>query len=225
MANCSPVRKQIHDRDTFHAFMAKGVRFGDWDMPVIEPEQRVPTKLVPFSVAVSKSHKSREGFVHFCEDDGDFERFWKNPRKYLSRLLEFDGAISPDFSTCSDMPIPLSIWNTYRNKLCGAWLQRQGMHVIPLVRMVEHIAPMTLAGIPRHAPVAVCARGNVSNPEKRALFVRTLKCAIDELRPTRIIWYGSDAHGTGDYPRSHGIPVITYPARGRGDMGGDADER
>lgn len=225
MTNRSPVRKQIHDRDTFHAFMAEGMKFGDWDMPVIEPEPRVPTKLVPFSVAVSKSHTSREGFVHFCEDDGDFERFWKNPRKYLPRLIEFDGAISPDFSTCSDMPIPLAIWNTYRNQLCGAWLQRQGVHVIPLVRMVEHVAPVTLAGIPRHAPIAVCARGSVRNPEKRSLFVRTLKRTVDTLRPARIIWYGSDAHGIAEYPRSLGIPVITYPARGRGNLDGGTYER
>lgn len=225
MIQANPPRKHIHGRDVFHAYLAEGVEFGPWDMPVVASEQRVPTRLVPFSVATSDGYRGREGFVHFCEDDCRFERLWRDPRRYLPRLREFDGAIGPDFSTCADMPLPLALWNLYRNHLLSAWLQRQGVRVIYLARMVEPLREASLAGAPREAPIAVCSRGSVSDPGKRELFVRTLGATVDELRPTRIVWYGSDAHGVADYPRSLGIPVVTYPARGRGGLGGGPDER
>ncbi|WP_297155123.1 hypothetical protein [uncultured Ellagibacter sp.] len=41
-----------------------------------------------------------------------------------------------------------------------------------------------------------------------------------------LLWYGSDQYGVADHPRSKGIPVHVYPAKGRGslcrhDGGGD----
>lgn len=41
-----------------------------------------------------------------------------------------------------------------------------------------------------------------------------------ELRPTAIVYYGSDLYGVMDYPRSLSIPVWVYPGCGRGALDG-----
>ena len=52
------------------------------------------------------------------------------------------------------------------------------------------------------------------------MFVSMVRIAVDELQPSAIVWYGADAYGTADYPRSLGIPVYVYPGKGRGSLGG-----
>lgn len=103
------------------------------DMPVIQPCNAIPVELVAFSDAMSPRYRKRGGFVHFFEDDSDIERFWNNPKRYLPRLSQFDGVISPDYSVCYDFPNALKVNNTYRNLASGAWLQSQGLQVIPNV--------------------------------------------------------------------------------------------
>ncbi len=60
---------------------------------------------------------SVDAFVHFYVDDYKFDSnngIWADWRKALKILKHFAGIITPDFSTNSDFPEPLKIWNTYR---------------------------------------------------------------------------------------------------------------
>ena len=53
------------------------------------------------------------------------------------------------------------------------------------------------------------------------MFVSMVKAAIDKLEPAAIVWYGSDAYGTTDYPKTLGIPVHVFHGKGRGNLGGE----
>jgi hypothetical protein len=216
----------FHKRDVFHAWMVKGAKFaGPMDMPVMEPCYVIPTKLVAFSDAMSAKHCERRGFVHFYEDDADIERFWNNPKKYLSRLAEFDGVIAPDYSVCYDFPNALKVNNTYRNLASGSWLQAQGLNVIPNVRCEPKNADWSLPAIPHNSLIAFGARASIRRVDGRGMFVSMVRVAVDELHPSGIVWYGADAYGTADYPRSLGIPVYVFPGKGRGNLGGDCSGR
>ena len=170
---------------------------------------------------MSAGYRSREGFVHFYEDDADIERFWNNPKKYLPKLKEFDGVIALDYSVCYDFPNALKVNNTYRNLASGAWLQSQGLSVIPNVRCEPLNADWSLPAIPRNSVIAFGARASIKRVEDRHMFVSMVRIAVDELHPSAIVWYGADAYGTADYPRSLGVPVYVYPGKGRGSLGGD----
>ena len=52
----------------------------------------------------------------------------------------------------------------------------------------------------------------------RAVLKASVECIVDILEPENILWYGSDLYGVADYPRSKGIPVHVYPAKGRGEL-------
>lgn len=206
--------------------MVRGARFaGPMDMPVIQPCYAIPVELVAFSDAMGPRYRKRGGFVHFFEDDSDIERFWNNPRRYLPRLSQFDGVISPDYSVCYDFPNALKVNNTYRNLASGAWLQSQGLQVIPNVRCEPSNTGWSLPSLPHGSTIAFGARSSIKRVENRPMFVSMIKAAVDELRPSAIVWYGSDAYGTADYPRSLGIPVYVFPGKGRGALGGDMNGR
>lgn len=123
-------------KDVFHAFLVKNASYdGNLEMPCIKAEDAVPQNVITFSKAVRS--KEYDNFVHFYEDDVNFERIWNNPNRYLPILKKFDGVISPDFSLYRDMPLVMQQWNTYRSRAIGHWLQTNGITVIPNIRFAD----------------------------------------------------------------------------------------
>ena len=97
-------------RDVFHAFLVEKATYqGFLEMPEISPVDFIPERLTPFSKSISS--KDYQSWVHFYEDDANFERIWNNPKKYLPILKRFAGVISPDFSLYRDMPLVMQYWN------------------------------------------------------------------------------------------------------------------
>ena len=213
-------RKLTHNKDVFHAWMLDGLEFSKpWDMPKLRAVDAHPSALVPFSVAMAKEWDDYSCAVHFFEDDFRFERMWNNPRKYLEKLSRFEVVIMTDYSTSIDFPRPLKMWNAYRNQLLGAWLQAQGLDVIPSA-LHQPGCDWLLEGIPRHSTISVCGRGHTKDVVERRRFIRDLRSTVDTLEPTAIVYYGSDCHGVMDYPRALGIPVWVYPGCNRGSLDG-----
>ena len=63
-----------------------------------------------------------------------FESIYKNPDDKIERLKEFNAVLSPDFSMYTEMPVALQLYNCFRNRWVGAYLQQNGITVIPTVR-------------------------------------------------------------------------------------------
>ena len=120
-------------RDVFNAFLVSTASYeGLFEFPVIKPCNTIPERIIVFSKAISSVHHKQ--WVHFYEDDYLFERLWRNPEKYLSILSRFEGVILPDFSLYRDMPFVMQLWNIYRSRAIGHWLQKNGIKVIPNIR-------------------------------------------------------------------------------------------
>ena len=52
----------------------------------------------------------------------------------MNIIKHFAGIITPDFSTYQDFPEAIKIHNTYRMRLYGYWLGKEGIAVINNVR-------------------------------------------------------------------------------------------
>lgn len=65
--------------------------------------------------------------------DHYFEGWWDYPDRYVSKMLNsgIKYAITPDFSQWSDDPRILSLFNLYRNRWLGRYMQEAGIKVIP----------------------------------------------------------------------------------------------
>ncbi|MEJ5921342.1 DUF4417 domain-containing protein [Bifidobacterium thermophilum] len=196
-------------KDNFHGYMVDGATFArPFDIPIMQPCHVIPKELISFSEAMRTSRDMSNAFVHFYEHDEKIERFWNNPRKYMSKLRSFAGVIAPDYSLCRDFPESLKIWNTYRNYACGYWLQSQGLAVIANIRLSgKNSESYALAGAPRNSVIAIGAHGNIRFPDNQDYFFTDVAKAVNTLHPTAIIVYGTDSYGMFEYPRALGIPI------------------
>ncbi len=217
----SDARRRIkpahHYRDVFHAWMLEGAEYAQpLGMPKLTPVHVEPDKLVAFSDAMNPKWHDFDCFVHFFEDDYRIERFWNNPGVYAAKLGKFQGAIGLDYSVCWDFPIALKDYNHWRNSVCTYWLQKQLPCTVPQARCEGANCESVLAGFPKHSTIAIGARSMVRGLENRAMLKKSVEHIVDFLEPTNLLWYGSDQYGVAEYPRSKGIPVHVYPAKGRG---------
>ncbi|MBO4907759.1 MAG: DUF4417 domain-containing protein [Lachnospiraceae bacterium] len=178
-------------KDVFNAFLVSLATYaGFFEFPCIRPTYDVPKRIIAFSKALSS--KDYDKWVHFYEDDYLFERIWKNPRKYLEVLKRFNGVILPDFSLYRDMPLIMQLWNIYRSRAIGHWLQINGVRVIPNIRYGDRRTfRICCDGIEKHCVIAVGSHGNIRNRADREVFLSGFDVIVRILQPTVIVIYGT----------------------------------
>lgn len=178
-------------RDVFNAFLVSLATYaGLFEFPCIRPTYVVPERMLPFSKALS-CHDYNQ-WVHFYEDDFLFERIWRNPRKYMEVLQRYEGVILPDFSLYRDMPLVMQLWNIYRSRAIGHWLQMNGVTVIPNIRYGDRRTYRVCCdGIEKHCVIAVGTHGNMKHKVDREIFLEGFDVIINRLQPTVVMIYGS----------------------------------
>lgn len=177
-------------KDVFNAFLVRFAMFaGLFEFPVLQPTYVTPNRLISFSKAVSS--KDHDYWVHFYEDDYLFERLWRNPNKYLELLKKYNGVILPDFSLYRDMPFVMQLWNIYRSRAIGAWLQHNGVNIIPNIRYADkRTYKCTCDGISSACVIAIGSHGTVKLLEDRKFFIEGLDYVVNRLKPKAIVVYG-----------------------------------
>lgn len=160
---------------------------GTFEIPMIQKEEVSLENLALIGYDKLSSGKSDQ-IVHFFLDDYKFEVIWNNPEPRIERLSTFRAVLSPQFSLYSEMPVAIQIYNTFRSRWCGAYLQSKGISVIPSVVWGE---PDTFwfcfDGIEKKSIVAVSTIG-VRN--EKELFMAGYKELLRRIEPTHVICYG-----------------------------------
>lgn len=167
----------------------KGV--GIYDIPELKPTQYTGCEWVGFNYA-ARTYKREGKGIHFFLDDYQFNRLWNDPDRYIPMLQEFDYVMSPDFSLYRDSPRAIQIYNHYRKHWLGAYMQYQGIKVIPTICWSDTDSfSWCFDGEPVHGTVAVSSVGCMGNRSSRSLFVAGYREMIEQLEPEKIIFYGT----------------------------------
>lgn len=194
-------------------FLLDGMDLTPAGNPVTNP-QVLPfgvDHLVGFNELLTCKHPENAG-LHFFLDDYQFERFWRQPERYLRALSQFPLVIGPDFSLYTDFPEPLQRWNHYRNQLLTAWLQQQGVCAIPSARWSDEASfAWCFDGMAQGGAVAVSTVGCLVHKEAQQLFLQGLTECIRQLRPTEMLLYGSVTADIASLLQQHSIPWQTFP--------------
>ena len=112
--------------------------------------------LLGFDRAKADDTKMIDRMVHFFLYDYKFERVWKDPEKCIDKLRRYRAVLSPDFSMYREMNPVIQLYNTFRNRWCGAYFAEKGIRVIPTVSWGdENTFDFCLDGIPKGSTVAV----------------------------------------------------------------------
>ena len=177
-------------RDVFHAYFVEDAEFdGKLEIPFIDKETEVPQNLISFTEALRTDDFNQ--WVHFYEDDGNFERLWNRPEKYLPRLKKFKGVISPDFSLYRDMPLVIKVIPNIR------WGDRRTYEFCCL-------------GARKYSVIAIGSHGLIKIKKERKYFAEGLEYIVSTLHPTAIVVYGTAPREIFDRYEEDGIRIIVF---------------
>ena len=191
--------------DTYNLGIMDNENVSDfWQMPIIQNDNFIPSKLIGFNYA--KTSKEKNVGIHFYLDDYQFERLWNKPEDYVDILKQYECILSPDFSLYMDMPMPMKIWNIYRSRLIGQYYQSHGIKVIPTLSWAEpETFEFCFEGIPQGSIVSISTIGVKKNKEALKIWKQGVDELIKRIRPSTILIYG----GKLDYDYGD-IKVIYY---------------
>jgi hypothetical protein len=171
----------------------------------------LPHWLAPYRTRIRSDRGVADGAIHFFLDDYRFETVWSRPRKALQALQPYITLLSPDFSLFADYPRTLQLFNTYRNRWCGAFWIAQDFTVIP---SVSWSAPdsfdFCFAGLPEHSLLAVSTVG-IFRDADRQWFVVGFREMVERLSPTTVLCYGQPITGMDEL-----ATIKIYPDRWQG---------
>lgn len=175
------------------------------------PLARFPRWLAPYRARIRSTKPLDDGAVHFFLDDYRFETVWTTPHKALRALQPFQVLLTPGFSLYTDWPLAIQIWNTYRNRWCGAFWQAQGRSVIPtVVWSTPESYDFCFCGVPQHSMVAITTIGLAKNPPiAHQYFRQGFEEMVKRLQPSTVLCYGKLLDNT----LNDLVTIVTYPTR------------
>ena len=157
------------------------------------------------------SENRKKMTVHFFLEDAQFDEVWNNPPRQLKRLSQYAQLLSPGFSVYADMPEPLQLYNTFRNRWCAAYWQYNCQVVIPTITWgLENTFEFCFEGIEKGCVVAVSTIGSSDNKEA---FMAGFKAMCENIKPSLVVNYGKPIEGMRDcvnileIPYNHGSRV------------------
>ena len=126
--------------------------------------------------------------VHFFLDDYRFENIYNNLEKKIETLKQYKAVLTPDFSMYVEMPIALQLFSTFKNRWVGAYLQENGISVIPTVRWGDLTSfNFCFDGIEKGSTVAVSTLGV---KKEKSHFMLGYNEMLSRIKPSKIICYG-----------------------------------
>jgi len=215
-------------KDIWNAFMADGATFGKHDIPFCPTTATaLPNALITWeeAKAIYKKRIARkeydftyDAFVCFYIDDYKFDGprgIWHDWKQALKVLRHFTGAITPDFSTYQDFPEAIKIYATYRMRLYGYWLGRNGIAVINNVRWgTEETFEYCFEGISQNSIVALGTVGG--GPRKlidRDRFEKGINQLVKVLKPQTILVYGAANGNCFEQITNQDVRVVSFPSK------------
>ncbi len=163
---------------------------GEYGIPEIKPTSYKECEFIGFNYA-NTCKKMKDKGIHFFLDDYQFLRLWTHPDKYIPMLGKFACVMSPDFSTYTDFPKALQIYNHFRKHWLGAYMQMYGIDVIPTISWSDKESfDWCFDGEPVGGAVAVSSVGVMNSKERKALFMDGYREMMERLHPETVLFYG-----------------------------------
>jgi hypothetical protein len=137
-------------------------------------------------------------YVGFYVDDWLMEPFWSDHVRFIGKLLNMGvmGVICPNFTVTEEQPEAENIWNTYRSRWVGRYLQEAGIPIVPDVDVGSALSfGYALAGIPENPP-CIAFRMQTFDPKNSSAMswhVNALRQVVQLVRPAKVALYGPDA--------------------------------
>ncbi|QNK41693.1 DUF4417 domain-containing protein [Caproicibacter fermentans] len=161
----------------------------------IQPDDFNGLLFIGFDKIGTNDTKHVNRMVHFFLYDYKFERVWKNPDTDLEKLKCYRAVLSPDFSMYVEMAPVLQLYNTFRNRWCGAYFASKGIRVVPTISWGhENTFEFCFDGIEKGSVVAVSTymvSEHDNRQDQKEFFLKGYNEMLRRIEPEKIICYNT----------------------------------
>lgn len=134
-----------------------------WGIPKLKRNRTLEFSnlgVMPFDETRQCDTRGTQKIVHFFISDDKFESVYLKPENCIEKLAQYTHILTPDFSLYSDMPLSVQLFNTFRNRWCGAFWQELGFSVFPTISWSNRDSfDFCFLGIPQKSIVAISTLG------------------------------------------------------------------
>lgn len=212
-------------KDVFGLWQIKGVLLSaEHQFPYIEGTSKLPKGLVPFTKRKKELHPEDKA-LHFYENDEKFINLFasqKKTTKELETFRKYRCVITPDFSVYRDLPLVMQMFQVYKSRAVGTFLQRNGIKIIPNIRWGdERTYDFAFEGLFQWGVVAVGVRGAYSNKDNAHYFEKGFLKMLEVIDPETVLCYGRLSTGLKNDCQLKKINIIEFPC----DNGGKTKQK
>jgi len=200
-------------RDVYLAYLVEDARRTEPDgFPIIEEwmvAKKPPKELIQWDRRRDVTNPASTGICFYCSDPA-FQPILGNPKAYTEKLRKYGLVVGLDASPYDNMPLAVQKSQIYLNLATTFYYGKQGIEVVPNLRLGSAATMFSLDAYPRHTLIAIGTHGFTHRKANRGIFIEQIKSSVDRLEPTGIIVYGPASDELFGCAKSKGIPIYQY---------------
>lgn len=168
-----------------------------------------PKEMIQWDRRRDVTDPQNTGMNFYCSDLA-FQPILGNPKAYTEKLRKYGLIVGLDPSPYDNMPLVVQKSQIYLNLATTFFFGKQGIRVIPNVRLGSPATASCLDAFPKQTLIAIGTHGFTHRKDNRAIFVEQIKIVVDKLNPSGICVYGPASDELFGYARIKGIPIYQY---------------
>lgn len=200
-------------RDVFQAELTKDARRTRPDgYPIIEEwmvAKNPPKELFQWDRRCDVKVPEESGMSFYCNDPG-FIPILNNPQGYTDKLRKYECIVGIDPSPYDNMPLVVQKSQIYNNLAITYYYGKQGLKIIPNVRLGNNDTISSLSAYPKGTLIAIGTHGFTRKLDNRDIFRNQVTIVVEVLRPSGIIVYGPVSEYIFQAAIDKGIPIYQY---------------
>lgn len=205
--------KTPYIRDVYLAYLIDGARRTETDgFPIIEEwmvATEPPKEIIQRDRRQDVVDPKTTAMCFYCNDYG-FTPILGNPEAYVEKMKQYYCVVGIDASPYDNMPLVVQKSQIYLNLAITYYYGKQGIKIIPNVRLGDNRTLSSLEAYPKHTLIAIGTHGFTNRLDNRYIFADQVQKIVDQLEPSGICVYGSIPDVIFDYVKLKGIPIYQY---------------
>jgi hypothetical protein len=199
--------------DSYFAYLIDGAERTEPDGYPIIPSSMValkpPKSLFQWDRRQDVQDPSTSGMSFYCQDYR-LVPILSNPKGYVDKLRVFQVVLGMDLSPWDNMPLVEQEHNIFINLAVTFYYGKQGLPIVPNVRLGLRGTYGSLAAYPKHALIDIGTNGFTKALNNRDIFAGQVGLIIETLQPSGIIVYGPASDWVFLSALAHGIPIYQF---------------
>ena len=129
---------------------------------------------------------------------------------YTDKLRIYECVVGIDPSPYDNMPLVVQKSQIYNNLAITYYYGKQGLKIIPNVRLGNNDTISSLSAYPKGTLIAIGSHGFTRKLDNREIFRNQVTIVVEVLRPSGIIVYGPVSEYIFQAAIDKGIPIYQY---------------